>query len=106
MDAAFPNSGAGTSPPPLYNTIFEDLQLQNQILNSNNPFWSFIIPRSEPIEALASVPIVGENTSRNRANPRKRSRNGREVLNDAEKKLRRKMRNRESAIRSRERKKV
>lgn len=53
-----------------------------------------------------SVPIVRECTSGKRANQRKGNKNMRELLNDAQKKLRTKMKNRESATRSRERKKV
>eukprot|EP00268_Persea_americana_P028293 TRINITY_DN2748_c0_g1_i3.p1 TRINITY_DN2748_c0_g1~~TRINITY_DN2748_c0_g1_i3.p1 ORF type:complete len:153 (-),score=35.45 TRINITY_DN2748_c0_g1_i3:325-783(-) len=106
MRPMFPYCGAGTNTPSVYNTIFEHLQPQNQILDSNNPIWSSTIPRNQPTEeVVASIPIVGEGTSGNIANPRKRSKNGRELLNDAEEKLRRKMKNRESARRSRERKK-
>lgn len=46
-----------------------------------------------------------EKIHQKRANRRKRSRNGRELLTNAQKKLMRKMKNRESAKRSRERKK-
>lgn len=106
MNPTFPDYGVSTNPSPLNNTIFEHLQSQNQILNSNNLIWSSIIPRNQPTEeVIASVPIVGEDTSGERANRRKRSRNGRELLTNAQKKLMRKMKNRESAKRSRERKK-
>ncbi|KAJ8633179.1 hypothetical protein MRB53_026515 [Persea americana] len=82
-------------------------QNQNQILHSNNLIWSSTIPRNEPTtEAVASVPIVGEGSSGKRANQRHRNKNARELLNDAQKKLKRKMKNRESATRSRERKKA
>lgn len=109
MYPTFPYCGAGTNPPPLYNTMFEHQQSQNQnqILHSNNLIWSSTIPRNEPTtEAVASVPIVGEGSSGKRANQRHRNKNARELLNDAQKKLKRKMKNRESATRSRERKKV
>lgn len=103
----FPYCGASTNTPSLYNTIFEHQQPQNQVLDGNNPIWSSIIARNQPTEeVVSSIPIVGEDTLGNRANPRKRSMNGRELLNDVEEKLRRKMKNRESARRSRERKKV
>ncbi|XXG72569.1 hypothetical protein AAC387_Pa07g1636 [Persea americana] len=109
MYPTFPYCRTGTNPPPLYNTLFEHQQSQNQnqILNSNNPIWSSTIPRNQPtIEAVASVPIVREGTSGKRANQRKGNKNVRELLDHAQKKLRRKMKNRESAARSRERKKA
>lgn len=88
LNPTFPDYGFSTNPSALNNTIFEHLQYsQNQILNSNNSIWSSKIPRNQPTEeVIASVPIVGEDTSRERANRRKRSRNGRELLTNAPKK--------------------
>ncbi|KAJ8630343.1 hypothetical protein MRB53_023666 [Persea americana] len=131
MNPTFPNIEASTNTSMWYDTTFQAIPSQNQLLSTTYPSWNPIIPTSHSnIEVIAArreeigersgggnnamglVPqyplqmssdiVVGAGEIEHM----EERRNKEKTLIEAEKKLKRKIKNRESAARSRERKKA